>query len=115
MIKQNNSQTTLSNKVSCSGVGLHSGSQTGMVIYPAAANTGIIFRRLDVPSEQALVPARFDAVCDTQLGTTIRNRYGVSVATIEHLMAALWGVGIDNALIELDRPEVPIMDGSSEP
>jgi len=108
-------QTTLGNKVSCSGIGLHSGSQVGMVIYPAAANTGILFKRLDVPMEHAFIPAHFDAVCESRLGTTIRNRYGVTVATIEHLMAALWGIGIDNAVVELDGPEVPIMDGSSEP
>jgi len=108
-------QTTLGNKVSCSGIGLHSGSQVEMAIYPASANTGIIFKRLDVPLEHAFVPAHFDAVCESRLGTTIRNRHGVTVATIEHLMAALWGCGIDNAVIELDGPEVPIMDGSSEP
>jgi len=108
-------QTTLSHKVSCSGIGLHSGSQVNMVIYPGAADTGIVFRRLDVIPEHALVPARYDAVCETRLGTTIRNRHGVMVSTVEHLMAAFWGVGIDNALVELDGPEVPIMDGSSEP
>lgn len=108
-------QTTLRNSVSCSGIGLHSGSQVRMTMYPAAANTGIVFKRLDVAAEQAFVPARFDVVSDTRLGTTIRNRFGVTVSTIEHLMAALWGAGVDNAVIELDGPEVPIMDGSSEP
>jgi len=107
-------QTTLGNKVSCSGVGLHSGSQVNMVIYPAKANTGIVFKRLDV-AEHALVPARYNAVCETRLGTTLQNRHGVRVSTVEHLMAAFWGVGIDNAIVELDGPEVPIMDGSSEP
>jgi UDP-3-O-[3-hydroxymyristoyl] N-acetylglucosamine deacetylase len=115
-IRQNaTKQTTLGNKVSCSGIGLHSGSQVNMTIYPAKANTGIVFRRLDVPSDVALVPAVYDAVCETRLGTTIRNKHGIAVATIEHLMAAIWGVGIDNAVVELDGPEVPIMDGSSEP
>lgn len=108
-------QTTLSNKVSCSGVGLHSGAPVNMVIYPATAGTGIVFRRTDAPAEQAFVPARYDLVTDTKLGTTIRNRFGTSVSTIEHLMAAFWGVGLDNAIVELDGPEVPIMDGSSEP
>jgi len=108
-------QTTVSNKVSCQGVGLHSGKQVVMNILPAAAGSGIIFKRTDIAAEKSLVPARFDAVCETKLGTTIRNDYGITVSTIEHLMAALWGVGIDNALIELDGPEVPIMDGSSEP
>ncbi len=108
-------QTTLSNRVSCSGVGLHSGKPVEMVIYPAPANTGIVFKRLDVASEQSLVPARYDLVSETRLGTTIQNRHGVSVSTIEHLMAAFWGVGLDNAVVELNGPEVPIMDGSSEP
>ncbi|NBO18576.1 MAG: UDP-3-O-[3-hydroxymyristoyl] N-acetylglucosamine deacetylase [Proteobacteria bacterium] len=108
-------QTTLSNKVSCSGVGLHSGAPVHMAIYPAPAHTGIVFRRLDVPAEQAFIPARYDLVNETRLGTTVKNRFGVGVATIEHLMAAFWGVGLDNAIVELDGPEVPIMDGSSEP
>lgn len=108
-------QRTLSNKVSCSGIGLHSGSQVNMVINPAPANTGIMFKRMDVPAEKSLVPALYNAVSDTRLGTTIVNNQGVGVSTIEHLMAALWGIGVDNALIELDGPEVPIMDGSSEP
>ncbi len=114
--KQNISfQTTVANQVSCAGVGLHSGSQVNMTIKPSSAGSGIIFKRLDVVAAQALVPAIYDAVCETNLGTTIRNEYGVTVSTIEHLMAAIWGVGIDNAVIELDGPEVPIMDGSSEP
>src|SRR5690606_10409475 len=79
------------------------------------AHTGIVFKRLDVPAERAFIPARYDAVSDTQLGTTIRNRFGVEISTVEHLMAALWGAGVDNAVIELDGPEVPIMDGTSEP
>jgi len=108
-------QTTLGNKVSCAGVGLHSGEQVNMVIYPAPAETGIVFRRLDVSPEHATVPARYDLVCDAMLGTTLRNRHGVTVATVEHLMAALWGAGVDNAVVELDGPEVPIMDGSAEP
>ncbi len=108
-------QLTLANKVSCLGVGLHSGSQVKLSLNPAAAGTGIVFRRLDMPKKQALVAARYDAVSDTRLGTTIRNEYGVTVSTIEHLMAALWGAGVDNAIVELDGPEVPIMDGSSEP
>lgn len=111
----NSMQTTLANKVSCKGIGLHSGKQVTMNILPAAADTGIVFKRLDVAAAQALVPARFDLVCETNLGTTIRNEHGVKVSTIEHLMAAIWGVGIDNVVIELSSSEVPIMDGSSEP
>ncbi len=108
-------QTTLRNHISCSGIGLHSGVHTTMTVFPAPADTGILFKRRNVPSTHAYIPARYDAVCETRLGTTIGNRHGTTVATIEHLMAALWGVGIDNAVIELDGPEVPIMDGSSEP
>jgi UDP-3-O-[3-hydroxymyristoyl] N-acetylglucosamine deacetylase len=110
-----NKQIIIANKVSCSGVGLHNGLAVTMTLHPAAANTGIVFKRLDVPKEHALIPARYDAVVETRLGTTIRNAFNVSVATIEHVMAALWGAGVDNVLIELTGAEVPIMDGSSEP
>ncbi|MEZ5690290.1 MAG: UDP-3-O-acyl-N-acetylglucosamine deacetylase [Rickettsiales bacterium] len=116
MIKQSVSfQTTIANKVSCSGVGLHSGKDITMTIKPAVADSGIVFKRLDVEEKKSYVPAVFDAVCETNLGTKIRNEYGVTVATVEHLMAALWGFGIDNAIIEIDGIEVPIMDGSSDP
>ncbi len=115
MNEANSMQTTLSNKVSCSGVGLHSGKPVQMVIYPAPAGAGIVFKRLDVATDKAFVSARYDAVSETRLGTTIQNRHGVAVSTIEHLMAAFWGVGLDNAVVELSGPEVPIMDGSSEP
>lgn len=108
-------QKTLRNPVSCSGIGLHSGAVVNMTLMPAEAGSGIVFRRTDVPREIGEVPARYDLVCDTRLGTTIRNDHGVTVSTIEHLMAAIWGAGVDNALVILDAPEVPIMDGSSEP
>ncbi len=108
-------QHTVAAEVSCVGVSLHSGDMVNMVIRPAAANTGIVFVRQDIASPNNVVPAVFDAVVETTLGTTIANKHGVSVSTIEHLMAAIWGAGIDNARIELDGPEVPIMDGSSEP
>lgn len=111
MIKQH----TLANKVSCIGVGLHSGSQVSLSLNPAPVNSGIVFRRLDVPKTVSRIAARHNAVSDTRLGTTISNESGTSVATVEHLMAALWGTGVDNAVVELDGPEVPIMDGSSEP
>lgn len=86
-----------------------------MQILPAPENTGIIFVRRDVEEGRNSVPATYDRVTETTLGTTIANEFGVTVSTIEHVMAALWGAGIDNALIEVDGPEVPIMDGSSEP
>jgi UDP-3-O-[3-hydroxymyristoyl] N-acetylglucosamine deacetylase len=107
-------QHTVAAEVSCIGVSLHSGDMVNMVIRPAAANTGIVFVRKDI-AQHNLVPATFDAVVETTLGTTIANKHGVTVSTIEHLMAAIWGAGIDNARIELDGSEVPIMDGSSEP
>lgn len=110
-----NQQTTIGKTVSLSGIGLHSGSTARLTLRPAAVDTGITFRRMDVEPLRSMVAARYDAVCETRLGTSITNAYGVSVSTIEHLMAALWGAGIDNALVELDAPEVPIMDGSSEP
>lgn len=108
-------QNTVAKSVHCKGTGLHSGSVVAMEIAPAPENTGIIFQRTDIKGEKAYVPARYDYVCSTQLGTTLANEHGVKVATIEHLMAALWGCNIDNAIIKLNCEEVPIMDGSSEP
>lgn len=108
-------QHTVAAEVSCIGVSLHSGDMVNMVIRPAAVNSGIVFVRKDIEESRNAVPATFDAVAETTLGTTITNKHGVTVSTIEHLMAAIWGAGIDNARIELDGPEVPIMDGSSEP
>jgi UDP-3-O-[3-hydroxymyristoyl] N-acetylglucosamine deacetylase len=107
-------QHTVAAEVSCVGVALHTGDMVNMMIRPGPANSGIIFVRKDVQANN-VVPARFDAVMETTLGTTISNSHGVTVSTIEHVMAALWGAGIDNARIELDGAEVPIMDGSSEP
>ncbi len=107
-------QTTLGDVISCEGVGVHSGAQVKMTLRPAPANTGIRFRRLDVAHDQ-MIAARYDNVVDTQLGTTIANTAGVRVLTIEHLMAALLGSGVDNAIVELDAEEVPIMDGSAAP
>lgn len=108
-------QHTVAAEVSCVGVSLHSGDMVNMIIRPAAPNTGIVFVRKDIESANNVVPAVFNAVAETTLGTTIANKHGVTVSTIEHLMAAIWGAGIDNARIELNGPEVPIMDGSSEP
>ena len=108
-------QTTLRHQISCTGVGLHSGQKIHMCLRPAPASSGIIFKRIDVPRGEQKIKARFDAVSDTLLGTTISNESGVEVSTIEHLMAALTGCGVDNVLIELDGPEVPVMDGSSAP
>ena len=104
-------QRTLSNSIRASGVGLHSGEKVNMTLRPAAKDTGIIFRRLDIEPIQQ-IPARAESVIDTMLGTTIAKK-NASVMTVEHILAAFAGLGIDNALIDLDGPEVPIMDGSS--
>lgn len=108
-------QRTLKAPIHCSGIGLHSGEIINMTLNPADPDTGIVFRRTDLKNGARDIPARFDSVADTRLCTTVANAHGGSVATVEHLMAALAGCGVDNALIELDGPEVPVMDGSSEP
>ena len=106
-------QHTVSRSVELSGVGLHSGAETILRILPSDAGTGLVFRRVDVTDRDNVVPARWDYVADTRLCTVVANKAGVTVGTIEHLMAALSACGVDNAIIELDAPEVPIMDGSS--
>ncbi|ESQ80178.1 UDP-3-O-(3-hydroxymyristoyl) glucosamine N-acyltransferase [Asticcacaulis sp. YBE204] len=99
----------------CAGVGLHTGQRVRLSVRPAQAGAGIVFVRTDITDRDNRVPARADLVTQTRLGTVITNAAGVSVSTIEHLMAALSALGVDNAQIELDGPEVPIMDGSSLP
>jgi UDP-3-O-[3-hydroxymyristoyl] N-acetylglucosamine deacetylase len=106
-------QTTIHNSICCAGIGLHGGQTVRMTLRPAPAGSGIMFVRADLAG--ARVPARFDAVTDTRLGTTLGGESDASVATVEHLMAAAWGCGIDNLEVEIDGPEVPAMDGSSEP
>ena len=108
-------QHTLNSTISCTGVGLHSGSKVHLMLHPAEADTGILIKRTDIKGDGAIIPASWQNVVDTQLCTTIANDSGTSVATIEHLMAALAGCGIDNAMVEIDGPEVPVMDGSSAP
>lgn len=108
-------QRTLKSAINCQGVGLHSGAEINMTLLPAEADTGIRFRRVDLKNGAREIQARYDQVSDTRLCTTIANEHGGSVATIEHLMAALAGCGVDNVIVELDGPEVPVMDGSSEP
>ncbi len=107
-------QHTLKSPVTFTGVGLHTGRMVRMVVQPASADYGIWFRRTDVMQGDVLVPARWDAVIASRLCTLIGNASGVTVSTVEHIMAALAGCGIHNALIEIDGPEVPILDGSSE-
>ncbi|MAN47536.1 MAG: UDP-3-O-acyl-N-acetylglucosamine deacetylase [Alphaproteobacteria bacterium] len=106
-------QQTIERPAVCAGIGVHSGEKARLVLKPAPAGTGVSFRRTDISRPDTLIPASAEYVSDTQLGTTLTNEAGVSVAVVEHLMAALAGVGIDNLLIEIDGPEVPIMDGSS--
>jgi UDP-3-O-[3-hydroxymyristoyl] N-acetylglucosamine deacetylase len=107
-------QTTLKTRIGCSGVGLHSGRRVTMVIGPAPIDAGIRFRRTDLAGQGAEIPARWDHVVDTRLCTVIGNAAGVTIGTVEHLLAAFAGAGIDNAMVEIDGPEVPIMDGSAD-
>ena len=107
------SQKTVSKKISFSGIGIHTGKNVNLNILPASPNTGIIFKRVDLNKNNIVFP-NYANVCDTTLCTTISNEYGIKVSTLEHLMGALYGVGIDNALIELDSQEVPILDGSAK-
>ena len=108
-------QTTIKSPVSFCGVGLHSGRPAEMVIHPASAEHGIWFRRTDIRDRDALVAAHWSDVKPSRLCTVIENRDGVSVSTVEHVTAALAGCGIQNALIDIDGPEVPILDGSAAP
>lgn len=108
-------QHTIANSVHCKGVGLHSGRDVTMILHPAEVGTGIVFVRNDVDDSRNVIPASYRNVSCTRLCTKLTNSEGVEVATVEHVMAALWGCQIDNIIIELDGPEVPIMDGSSEP
>ena len=107
-------QTTLKSSIILVGAGLHSGRPARLCVMPAPADFGIEFRRVDITDKDNRIPARFDMVNDTQLCTRLSNNSGVEVATVEHLMAALAGCGVHNAIVEIDGPEVPIMDGSSE-
>lgn len=108
-------QSTLRSPVTFSGIALHSGRAVRMVVRPAMAEHGIWFRRSDIHIGDNMIPALWDAVDDTRLSTRIANAAGVTIGTIEHVMAALAGCGIHNALIDLDGPECPILDGSSAP
>jgi UDP-3-O-[3-hydroxymyristoyl] N-acetylglucosamine deacetylase len=108
-------QHTLKTAIPCTGVGLHSGNRVSMTIAPAPADNGITFVRTDKCGAEAEIQGAFDNVRDTRLCTVVGNAAGTTIGTVEHLMAALWGCGIDNAVVELDGPEVPIMDGSADP
>ena len=106
-------QKTIKNNISFNGVALHSGLDVNICIKPAEPNNGIVFKRVDFNANNLVYP-NFMNVSNTSLNTTIENEFGVKVSTIEHLMGALFGLGIDNALIEIDNEEVPILDGSAK-
>lgn len=108
-------QTTIKSPISFSGKGLHTGQPATVTVRPAGAHHGIWFVRTDIALGDRLIPARWDAVNRSPLCTKLENGSGLSVSTVEHLMAALAGCGIHNALIEIDGPEVPILDGSAAP
>ena len=106
-------QKTIKNSISFGGVSLHSGLKVNVCIRPASPNHGIVFKRVDLSNNNLVYPS-FNNVSNTSLNTTVENEFGVKVSTIEHLMCALFGLGIDNALIEIDNEEVPILDGSAK-
>ena len=106
-------QKTIKEPTQLEGVGLHNGIKVKLSLKPAEANSGIIFKRTDVDDSKSIIEANYKNVSSTELCTTIKNSQGVSVSTIEHLMAVFYGEGIDNVLIEINASEVPIMDGSS--
>ena len=106
-------QKTINNDITFKGVGLHSGANVTMTVKPAKPNSGILFKRVDIKENNIIIPNIFN-VSSAVFCTTIANESGVSVSTIEHLMGALYGLGIDNALVEIDNQEVPILDGSAK-
>jgi len=107
------SQKTLKKAATFSGVGLHNGKFAKVLVKPSEPNTGIVFKRVDLQSNNYVYPS-FSNVTNTLLNTTISNEHGVKVSTIEHLMGALFGLGIDNALVEINNEEIPILDGSAK-
>ena len=94
------------------GVGLHNGTEVNLIIKPSKVDTGITFKRVDLKSDN-VISANFQNVVEPILCTKLKNAKGVSVSTVEHLMAAFYGEGVDNAIVEVDAPEIPIMDGSA--
>ena len=106
-------QKTVKHSISFSGIALHSGHSVNVCIKPAKPDFGIVFQRVDLKSNNIVYP-NFNNVTNTSLNTTVENEFGAKVSTIEHLMGALFGLGVDNALIEIDNEEVPILDGSAK-
>lgn len=107
------SQQTIQHAAACQGVGIHSGAEARLHVSPAPANSGIVFIRSDFQGKDGRIPALIDFVTATNLGTTLRNAAGAEVATVEHLLAACAGLGVDNLLVAIDGPEMPILDGSA--
>ncbi|MEQ1782981.1 MAG: UDP-3-O-acyl-N-acetylglucosamine deacetylase [Hyphomonadaceae bacterium] len=108
-------QSTITKPATVSGVGVHSGKPASLTVRPAGENVGVVFVRSDVTDRAAEIPALVTKVTTTELGTNMSNEAGVSVATVEHFLAACAGLGVDNIIAELDGPELPILDGSSRP
>ena len=108
-------QKTLTSPAMLDGIALHSGRCVRVALHAAPEDHGIVFHRTDIQLGDRAIPARWDRVCDTTLCTRIGNRAGVTVGTVEHLMAALWACGVTNARVEVDGPELPILDGSALP
>ena len=106
-------QKTISKSISFEGIGLHSGKNSKVTIIPGKIDQGIIFKRIDLKSNN-LVAANYTNVSSAKLCTTLENKHGVKISTVEHLLAALYITGVDNVIIEIDNEEVPIMDGSAK-
>ena len=107
------SQKTIKDSIELDGVGLHNGKKVNLCLKPTEANSGIKFKRIDISNDNNVIDAHYKNVSSTLLCTKIENSHGVSVSTIEHLMAAFYGEGIDNVMVEINSPEIPIMDGSA--
>jgi UDP-3-O-[3-hydroxymyristoyl] N-acetylglucosamine deacetylase len=108
-------QRTLKSSIACTGIGLHSGAKVTMVLHPADIDTGIQFRRTDLAGQGATVAARWSNVGDTRMNSSLVSESGAVIGTVEHLMSALSGMGVDNCQIDINGPEVPVMDGSAAP
>ncbi len=115
VIKAMDKQRTLRESIDYVGIGLHTGRRVSLRVYPGQPDTGIWFVRKDVGQGQGVIPALWHRVVETRMCTVLGNEHRITIATVEHLLAALRGCGIDNAVIEVDGPEIPIMDGSAEP
>ena len=106
-------QKTIKDSIELHGIGLHNGVEVNLCLRPAQANSGILFKRTDVDNNKNIIEATYKNVSSPILCTKIKNSHGISVSTIEHLMAAFYGEGIDNIVVEVDAPEIPIIDGSA--